>query len=278
MNKSENSHPGQPVPPPPQQHWSEPKRFASSSGQILHHVWIMGTKVHDVTYDEALQAIRHFVLAGGPHQVITTNPEFVMEARNDLDFASTINDAALVIPDGIGLVWASRFLGFPIRQQVTGTDLVYKLMALAAAEGWRVFLLGAAEGVAHRAATMLEAMNPGLQIAGTYSGFPYPRHDEATISIINEAGHIDILLVAYGAPAQDKWIARNQSRLEIPVAIGVGGVFDFISGRVKRAPAWMRRFGLEWLFRLINQPWRWRRQLALPRFVVAVLALRLGRD
>jgi N-acetylglucosaminyldiphosphoundecaprenol N-acetyl-beta-D-mannosaminyltransferase len=238
----------------------------------------MGTKVHDITYDEALQAIQHYVRSGKPHQVITSNPEFVMEARNDLEFTSVINDAALVIPDGIGLVWASSLLGFPIRQQVTGTDLVYRLMALAAVEGWRVFLLGAAEGVAQRAASTLQQLNPGLQIAGTYSGFPAARHDEANISIIKEAGHIDIILVAYGAPAQDKWIARNQARLGIPVAIGVGGVFDFISGRIKRAPAWVRRLGLEWLYRLINQPWRWRRQLALPRFVVAVLALRLGRD
>jgi N-acetylglucosaminyldiphosphoundecaprenol N-acetyl-beta-D-mannosaminyltransferase len=237
-------------------------------------VWILGSKVHDVTYADAVGAIRHFIRSGEPHQVVTCNTEFVMLAREDVEFSGIINQASLSIPDGIGLVWASHILGYPIRQQVTGTDLVYCIMDIAAKEGYRVFLLGAAEGVAQRAAEYLRGQYPGLQIAGTYSGFPYPRYDEATLSIIRAAGKIDILLVAYGAPAQDKWIARNQAQLGIPVAIGVGGVFDFISGRVRRAPAWMRQLGLEWLFRLMVQPWRWRRQLALPRFALAVLALR----
>ncbi len=244
----------------------------------LSQIWVLGSKIHDVTYDEALDSIRYFIRSGRPHQIVTSNPEFVMLAREDVEFGSIINNAALVVPDGVGLLWASRMLGYPLRQQVTGTDLVYKLMEIAAKEGYRVFLLGAAEGVAQQAADFLRTAYPGLQIVGTYSGFPYPRYDDATISVIEEAGHVDILLVAYGAPTQDKWIARNQGRLGIPVAIGVGGVFDFISGRVRRAPAWMRRLGLEWLFRLIRQPWRWRRQLALPRFALAVLALRFGRD
>ncbi len=244
----------------------------------LSQVWMLGSKIHDVTYDEALAAIQYFVSTGKPHQVATSNPEFVMLAREDVEFGSILNNAALVVPDGVGLLWASRMLGYPLRQQVTGTDLVHRLMEISARRGYRVFLLGAAEGVAQRAAEHLQTLYPGLQIAGTYSGFPYPRYDEATISIIEEAGHVDILLVAYGAPAQDKWIARNQARLGIPVAIGVGGVFDFISGRVRRAPPWVRQIGMEWLYRLLRQPWRWRRQLALPRFALAVLALRFGQD
>ncbi|MCL4369371.1 MAG: WecB/TagA/CpsF family glycosyltransferase [Chloroflexi bacterium] len=238
---------------------------------------MLGSKVHDVTYEEALEAISYFIRSGKPHQIVTSNPEFVMLAREDVEFDNIINEASLVIPDGVGLVWASSVLGYPIRQQVTGTDLVHRMMEMAVKEGYRVFLLGAAEGIAQLAAKHLQEMYPGLQIAGTYSGFPYPRYDDATVSIIEAAGRVDIMLVAYGAPAQEKWIARNQARLGIPVAIGVGGVFDFISGRVRRAPPWVRRFGLEWLYRLIRQPWRWRRQLALPRFALAVLALRLGR-
>ncbi|MBN1967050.1 MAG: WecB/TagA/CpsF family glycosyltransferase, partial [Anaerolineae bacterium] len=137
-------------------------------------------------------------------------------------------------------------------------------------EGWRLFLLGAAPGVAERTAAVLECDYPGLQIAGTYAGSPAPQEEEAIIERVNASG-ADILFVAYGAPRQDDWIARNRERLNVRVAMGVGGSFDFIAGVVPRAPRWMQQIGLEWLFRLIRQPWRWRRMLRLPRFIWAVL-------
>jgi N-acetylglucosaminyldiphosphoundecaprenol N-acetyl-beta-D-mannosaminyltransferase len=188
-----------------------------------------------------------------------------------------LNSAALSIPDGIGLILAGRLLGTPLRQQVTGTDLTYRLCGRAAREGWRVFLLGAAPGVAELAAQRLRALFPGLLVVGTHAGSPLESAEDVVRAHIRSAGPVDLLFVAYGAPAQERWIVRNQRILEIPVAIGIGGVLDFASGRVRRAPVWVRRVGLDWLFRLIRQPRRWRRQLALPRFAWAVLGVAARR-
>lgn len=209
--------------------------------------------------------------------VVTPNTEIAMRAQREPDFRDVVNSAEVAIPDGIGLIWASKFLGDPIREHVRGTDLVDKLASLSAAEGYRFFLLGAAEGVAEAAARNLQKKHPGLQVAGTHSGRPDYSYDPTATEAIKSAGRVDVLLVAYGAPAQEEWIARNHERLDVPVAIGVGGVFDFFSGKAKRAPVWVRKLELEWLYRLVRQPSRWRRQLALPRFAICVVAHRLRR-
>jgi N-acetylglucosaminyldiphosphoundecaprenol N-acetyl-beta-D-mannosaminyltransferase len=147
---------------------------------------------------------------------------------------------------------------------------VERAAAAAAQRGLRVFLLGAQPGVAEATSDILCARYPGLIIAGTYAGSPAPAEDDALVALVNKATP-DILFVAYGAPQQDLWIARNRERLNTGVAVGVGGAFDFISGRRRRAPRWVQRIGMEWLFRLYKEPWRWRRMLALPRFAWAVL-------
>lgn len=224
---------------------------------------ILGRRVDDVTPDEALARIAGFVAEGGAHQVVTLNPEILMASRREAPLAAAIEAAALVVPDGIGLVWAARWLGQPLRQRVSGSDLVPRLAALAAARGWSIFLLGAAPGVADVAAAKLLAANPTLRIAGTYAGSPSPDEEEAIVARIRAAAP-QMLFVAYGAPAQDLWIARNLARLGVPVAIGVGGTLDFIAGTRRRAPAWVQRVGLEWLYRLWQEPRRWRRMLALP--------------
>jgi N-acetylglucosaminyldiphosphoundecaprenol N-acetyl-beta-D-mannosaminyltransferase len=144
----------------------------------------------------------------------------------------------------------------------------------AADLGWRVFFLGAATGVAERAAQILVDRYPGLQIAGCYAGSPADVESPAIVKRIQEAA-TDLLFVAYGAPKQDLWLANHLAATGAPVGIGVGGTFDFITGRSRRAPGWIQRMGLEWLYRLIREPWRWRRQLALPHFALLVL---LGRD
>lgn len=238
---------------------------------------ILGMRVDDVTYAEALDLLRRYINSGCARMVATPNTEFAMRARRDREFRQLLNTASLAIPDGIGLILASRLLGDPIREHVRGTDLVDKLASLAAAEGYRFFLLGAPEGVAAAAAARLQRAHPGLQIAGTHGGSPVPAYDATAAEVIRAAGHVDVLLVAYGAPLQEQWIARNQARLGVPVAIGVGGVFDFFSGRASRAPLWIRRLELEWLYRLLRQPSRWRRQLALPHFALCVLAIWVRR-
>ncbi len=233
---------------------------------------VLGVRVDDVTMGEAVALCRAAIRSGRPHRVVTPNAEIVMAARRDPTFRQILNESALAIPDGAGLLLAGRLLGTPLREQVTGTDLADRLAGLCAAEGYRLFLLGAAPGVAALAAQRLQARHPGLAVAGTYPGSPDPAADPEVSARVREAGRVDVILVAYGAPKQEAWIARNQAALGIPLAVGVGGVFDFFSGRVPRAPAIVRRLGFDWLFRLIVQPWRWRRQLALPRFVAAVLA------
>ncbi|MCL4459933.1 MAG: WecB/TagA/CpsF family glycosyltransferase [Chloroflexi bacterium] len=241
----------------------------------MKSIEILGVRIDDITYAEAIAIIGDFIRSGQPHQVVTPNPEFIMAARKDGQFKEILNGAALAIPDGGGLLLAARILNQGLREQVRGTDLIYNLAELAAREGYSFFLLGATPGVAEKAALSLQRSYPGLRIAGTYAGAPDPHYDEEIVRIIRGAGLVDILLVAYGAPAQDKWIARNLAKLQVPVVIGVGGVFDYLSGTVKRAPLWMRQAGLEWLYRLIKQPWRWRRQLALPMFILTVLQTRL---
>jgi N-acetylglucosaminyldiphosphoundecaprenol N-acetyl-beta-D-mannosaminyltransferase len=239
----------------------------------VESVRILGVRVDDVTMDEALARLQRMVAHGGSHQVVTVNPEFIMRAQDDATFRRVLAEADLAIPDGQGLLWAARYLGRPLRQRVAGSDLAPALADLAGQRGYRLFLLGAAPGVAERAAAVLERRHPGVQIVGTYAGSPAPAEEEAIVARIR-ATRPDFLLVAYGAPAQDLWIHRNQPRLQVPVAIGVGGTLDFIAGVRKRAPVWMQRLGLEWLFRLIQEPRRWRRMLALPRFAWRVLTSR----
>jgi N-acetylglucosaminyldiphosphoundecaprenol N-acetyl-beta-D-mannosaminyltransferase len=238
---------------------------------------VLGIRVDRLTQQQTLDAIDAIVAHRRTNgniapcqQVITVNPEFVMMAQRDTTFRQCINDAALVVPDGIGIVWAMRYLHTPTSERVTGTDTLAELAKLCTPKGYRLYLLGAAPGVAESTATRLQALAPGLQIAGTYAGSPAPTEEEAIIERI-AATQADILCVAYGAPAQDLWIYRNLSRLPVAVAMGVGGAYDFLSGRQLRAPRPMRQVGLEWLYRLYREPWRWRRMLALPRFAIQVI-------
>ena len=237
---------------------------------IPEPVYILGVPVHPITYDDLLAAISAFIAEGRPRQICTANPEFVMTARRDPTFWQVLQQADLVAPDGVGLLWAARRQGALIPERVTGSDGIYFIARAAAQQGWRLFLLGAQPGVAAAAATRLQALYPGLQGVGTYAGSPRPADFPAIARLIHET-QPDILLVAYGAPAQDIWIAQHKETLAVPVSMGVGGAFDHVVGVRRRAPRWLIRLNLEWLWRLITQPWRWRRQLALPRFVWAVL-------
>src|SRR3954468_6243886 len=226
----------------------------------IQRIRILGVAVDNVTEAEAIERITGFVTDGLPHQVATVNPEFVMEARRNSAFRRVLATADMATPDGFGLLLAARLRGNAFRSRVTGVALTELIAARAAAQGWSLFLLGAAPGVAERAAEALQRNHPGVRIAGCYAGSPR-RDDESALRARIIAAQPTVLLVAYGPPAQELWIARSQPLLRVPVAIGVGGVFDYLAGETPIAPAWMRRFGLEWLYRLIHQPRRWRRIL-----------------
>lgn len=219
---------------------------------------------------EAVEWVASAITGETPRQVATVNPEFVMRARHDPGFREVLARTDLCIPDGFGVVWAARRLGHPLPERIAGVDFVQALARRGAKAGWRFFLLGAAPGVADDAARALTADAAGLSVVGCLSGSPLPSAD-AEVTAAIRAVSPDIVLVAYGAPNQDLWIARNLHATKARVAIGVGGAFDFLSGRARRAPRWMRENGLEWLHRLTREPWRWRRMLALPRFALAVV-------
>jgi N-acetylglucosaminyldiphosphoundecaprenol N-acetyl-beta-D-mannosaminyltransferase len=218
----------------------------------------------------ALARIEELIDLGGHHQVATVNPEFVMSAQKDHDFSKVLESADLCLADGTGVVWAARRQGCELSGPVTGVDLIPPLAAMCARRGFSLFLLGAAPGVAAELAARLRAELPDLHVTA-HSGSPDPSSDDETLQLIR-AHQAQVLLVAFGAPKQDLWIARLKDTLGVSVAIGVGGAFDYLTGRVPRAPAWMRRAGLEWLHRLANQPWRIRRMIVLPAYTFKVLS------
>ncbi len=242
---------------------------------MTQRIFILGVPVDDVTEVEAVTHIDAFIRNGAPHQVVTLNPEFIMSAQADTRIMRILNLASLSTPDGTGVMWAARYLGSPLRERVTGVALVDRLAATAARRGWRIFFLGAAPGVAEGAAKQLQKRYPRLIVAGCYAGSPQIA-DESHIHAQIQGTQTDILLVAYGHPAQELWIARNQPVLGIPVAIGVGGTFDELTGAVKPAPEWMHELGIKWLWRVLLQPTRLRRIVtAVIKFPLAVI--RAGR-
>lgn len=218
--------------------------------------------------DEALRRIEGFVDEGGAHLVATVNPEFVMRANEDKEFARVLESADLCLPDGTGVVWAARRQGCSIRRPLPGVDMVPLLAAMCTRRSFPLFLLGAAPGVANELASKLRSEHPDLQVAA-YSGAPDPSEDAQALKLIHEH-NTQVLLVAFGHPMQELWIDRLKNRLGVAVAIGMGGAFDYLTGRVPRAPAWMRNAGLEWSYRLYKQPWRARRMAVLPSYAIKV--------
>ncbi|HET7338232.1 MAG TPA: WecB/TagA/CpsF family glycosyltransferase [Candidatus Dormibacteraeota bacterium] len=231
---------------------------------------ILGVRVDCLDTDQTLERIEGYVGSGTLHQVATVNPEFVMRARRDHEFARVLEAADLCLADGTGVVWAARRQGCDINSPVAGTDLVEPIAAMCARRGFRLFLLGAQPGVASGLAAQLGAAYPTLAVAA-HAGSPDASQDDESLKLISEH-RTDVLLVAYGAPAQEIWIDRVRRRLSVSVAMGVGGAFDYLTGRVPRAPGWMRRAGLEWLYRLAHQPWRFRRMTVLPVYALKVLS------
>ena len=245
-------------------------RWPDSGRQVR----ILGVRIDALTYPLLLECIASMIATARPAPDCHRQSGVRALAQRNPEFRVGCRGGNLCMADGVGLLWAARRLGHPLPERVTGSDSVPMIAArVVARAGWRLYLLGAAPGVAERTATILTAQNPGLQIAGTYAGSPAESEAQDIIARIRVA-RADLLFVAYGPPAQDLWIARHREELGVPVMMGVGGTFDHIAGVKRRAPLWLQRLGLEWLFRLITQPSRWRRQLTLPQFVWRVLRSR----
>jgi len=241
-------------------------------------VEILGVPIHAVSMKRAIAEIVALAHGGVPSFVVTMNTEMIMRAQGEPAFMEVMKSAALSIPDTMGIVWASKFFGHQLQERVAGSDLIIQLAEAGAKENLRIFLLGASPGVAEKVASQFRELYPGIVIVGTHGGSPAVAEDDDICNRIRSA-QPQVLMVAYPVPDQEYWIARNIHRLGVPVIINFGGSFDFIAGIKKRAPRWMREIGLEWLYRLLQQPSRWHRMLALPHFVLKVITRRLvGRS
>ena len=236
----------------------------------MSKVSVLGIKIDRCDFNQSIQTIDNFVKSKKPHNIVTINPEFIMTARADKEFKEALNNADLAVCDGVGIIWASKILGKPLTERVAGVDLVYRIAKLASQRHYSVYFLGAGEGIAQKAVSILKKKYPKLKIAGIESGSP---HDLSIIDRIVKTKP-DILLVAFGHPKQEKWLYKFKQSLGVPVMIGVGGTFDFISGKIPRAPKWVRTIGFEWFYRLIKQPWRLKRQLKLLQFAWLVITKR----
>lgn len=254
--------------------------------QILKKQFVLGVGINDVNLDTAVEIVGEWLNGKGKHYIVTPNPEFIMAAQQDVEFRQVLNEADLAIPDGKGLQLSGK-----IKYTTTGIDLMERLCQISADQGFRIGFVGGKKGVALIAAERLRIRFPKLKIVFAEDG---PEVDQAGrvindlrlknndfeggySSIINHHSSIkiDILFVGFGHIKQEKWIAHNLDKLPVKVAIGVGGAFDYLSGKVMRAPGWIRKIGLEWLFRLILQPWRIKRQLVLAKFIWLVVFKRI---
>lgn len=240
---------------------------------MAERVNILGVDVDAVTMAEAVDVVRRAMDTRAGVMVATANAEMLMRATHDEELRCILNASALVVPDGAGTVWAARHLGHAMPERVAGYDLAQELLRCAPAEGRRVYFFGSAPGVAEKAKAKAEQLYPGIEIVGVRNGFFSPADNAAIIAEIR-AARPDLLLVALGVPKQEKWIAAHLAELDVPVAIGVGGTLDVMAGVMKRAPHWMQKAKLEWLFRGLMQPKRAGRLLALPKFVLKVHASR----
>lgn len=249
------------------------------SGLLIHRwkkipaaknrIEILHVPIDPVTMPEALERIEHFIQTGEPHHVFTADASGIMRAQDEVEFQKIIKQADLITPDGAGVLFASRMYGVALPERVSGVDLVENISELAAKTGYSIYLFGAAEGVAKSAADQLLLRYPELKIVGVRNGYYTPEQEEEIVVQIVQTKP-DVLFVALGIPKQELFIHKYFNKLHVPVMIGIGGSFDVISGRLNRAPVWMQRTGLEWMYRLLQEPSRLPRLSALFQFVLAV--------
>ena len=234
---------------------------------------VMGIRFDNVTMEEALEIARGLLAEEGASRVVTPNAEIAYEAMNSPELCGLLNAAELVLPDGAGVVLASKILKNPLKQKVAGVDFADRLLGELAATGRSVYLLGSKPGVAELAAEKMVQKHPGLTVAGLRDGY---FKDEAPVIEAINAVRPDVLFVCLGAPKQERFMEAHRDELQVRLMAGLGGSLDSFAGTVKRAPKWMIRCSLEWLYRLIKEPKRFRRMLRLPKFLWAVVCRRIS--
>lgn len=232
----------------------------------LNTIEILGVKIHNITLQQALESIDSFVKSKKSNLIVTLGTEMVMESQKDSIFRRLINSASLVLPDGGGLIWASRRLGTPLQKKVAGIDLLLSVCERSPQKRWKIFFLGGRPGVAELAERNIRAKFPDANIVGTYHGYFTP----SEILPVLQSAKPDILFAGMGSPRQEFWLKENLEQLKIPVGAGVGGSFDVLAGKLRRSPAWMIGLNLEWFFRFFQEPRRFRRILKIPLFMLYI--------
>jgi N-acetylglucosaminyldiphosphoundecaprenol N-acetyl-beta-D-mannosaminyltransferase len=222
---------------------------------VTDRVQLLGCLIDNLSMEETLQRIEGFVRSGRPHQHVVVNVDKLVKASRDLGLRRIINECDLVNADGMPVVWAARLMGTPLKERVAGIDLFDALLHRAAERGWRVYFLGAREEVVAGVAAVCARRLPDLQIAGYRNGYWKPE-DAGAVADAVAASRPDVLFVAISSPMKEAFLARYQSSMKVPFAMGVGGTFDVVVGKVRRAPVWMQRAGLEWFFRFLQEPRR----------------------
>ncbi|TXI79870.1 MAG: glycosyltransferase [Flavobacteriales bacterium] len=222
---------------------------------MSNRIEMMGCFIDNLSMEETLQTIEGFIHSGKPHQHVVVNVDKLVKASRDPELRQIINDCALINVDGMPVVWASRLLGKGLKERVAGVDLFEALMKRSAEKGWRVFLLGAKEEVVSGVKTLYEKKYAGLTVAGYRNGYWKAEEEASVVEQIKEA-KADLLFVAISSPKKEHFLGRYQAEMKIPFAMGVGGTFDVAVGKVKRAPVWMQKAGLEWFYRFLQEPRR----------------------
>jgi N-acetylglucosaminyldiphosphoundecaprenol N-acetyl-beta-D-mannosaminyltransferase len=240
--------------------------------EIPESVEAFGVMISPVSMQEALDKIESFIRERSPHHVVTSDANAILRAQHDPEYAAIIKRSALVTPDGFGVIWGARLLNLPIYERVTGVDMVTGICERAAKNNYSIYILGAAPGIAPTAAQNLMQRYPGLRVVGTQHGYFEKENisEEEIVRRIRDA-QPDVLFVAFGIPKQEKFIARHMHEMNVPVSLGVGGSFDVYSEKLKRAPSYIQRSGMEWLYRVWQEPWRWKRMSYVPRFMAFAL-------
>jgi N-acetylglucosaminyldiphosphoundecaprenol N-acetyl-beta-D-mannosaminyltransferase len=223
---------------------------------MSERITLMGCQVDNLSMEETLGRIEQFIQSGRPHQHVVVNVDKLVKASRDPQLRQIINDCALINADGMPVVWASRLLGKPLKERVAGVDLFEALMRRAGEKGWRVFLLGAREEVVSKVADTYQRKYPRLVLAGYRNGYWKGEAEEAEVARQIRDSRADLLFVAISSPKKEQFLGRYQAEMKIPFAMGVGGTFDVAIGRVKRAPVWMQKSGLEWFYRFLQEPRR----------------------
>lgn len=222
---------------------------------MSQRIEMMGCQIDNLSMEETLQTIERFIQTGKPHQHVVINVDKLVKASRDGKLRRIINNCALINVDGMPVVWASRLLRKPLKERVAGVDLFEALMRRSAEKGWRVYLLGAQEEVVSGVKQVYGREYPGLTIAGYRNGY-WKREEESEVVEHIKAAQADVLFVAISSPKKEHFLGRYQEEMKIPFAMGVGGTFDVVMGKVKRAPVWMQNYGLEWFYRFLQEPRR----------------------